>query len=198
MPMPPELIEHYGHALTAARAVLVLVRPSDLARPTPCEGWDLRMLTAHMIGQNEGFATALVTGDAEASAYAPRPAQDSDALLGAWDDSVKHLLAAVDGCDSDRRVRLVEIAPDATFAATAVVEMQLLDTVIHTWDVATALGERYRPDQPLLELVAAGSLRVPDGQVRTRPGAAFAPSLTTAMDDPWALTLARLGRSLDR
>jgi hypothetical protein len=70
--------------------------------------------------------------------------------------------------------------------------------VIHTWDVATALGEQYRPEQPLLELVAAGSLRVPAGQARTRPGAAFAPSLPTDTDDPWALTLARLGRSLGR
>jgi hypothetical protein len=73
--------------------------------------------------------------------------------------------------------------------------MHLLDTVVHTWDVATALGEHYRPEHVLVDLVAAGAKQVPDGEARTRPGAAFAPALQVSTTDPWALTLARLGRN---
>jgi hypothetical protein len=73
--------------------------------------------------------------------------------------------------------------------------MHLLDAVVHTWDVATALGERYRPEQALLDLVVDGSLQVPAGDARTRPDAAFAPSIEATNTDPWAVSLARLGRS---
>jgi len=42
--------------------------------------------------------------------------------------------------------------------------------------------------------VAAGAKRVPAGASRTRPGAAFAPAVTTGQTDPWLETLALLGR----
>jgi len=191
---PADLHVAHADALAAARAVLSRVGTGDLTRPTPCRGWDLRMLTEHMIGQNEGFAAAIASGDAPAEAYAPRLVGNPDAVLRAWDESVEHLLAAADACSFDRPVRLVEIASDATFPAEAAVRMHLLDTVVHTWDVATALGERHRPEPVLLDLVTAGAQQVPGGDARTRPGAVFAPSLHTSTTDPWALALARLGR----
>lgn len=191
---PADPSEQYDDALTGARAVLSRVKAPDLSRPTPCRGWDLRTLIEHMIGQNEGFATALAEGDADATAYAPRPLGDQDDLMPAWDESVGHLLTAVGAADPGRPVRLVEIAPDATFPTAAAVGMHLLDTVIHTWDVATAIGESYRPDQDLLDLVVAGSLRVPDGEARTGPDAAFASSIPASTTDPWTTALARLGR----
>lgn len=190
MPISAVLSEHYDVALTAARAVLSRVHAADLSCPTPCRGWDLRTLIEHIIGQNEGFALALAEGDADA----PRPLGDEDDLMLAWDKSVGHLLTAVGAADPGRPVRLVEIAPDATFLAAAAVGMHLLDTVIHTWDLATAIGESYRPDQDLLDLVVASSLRVPDGEARTGPDAAFACSIKASTTDPWTTALARLGR----
>lgn len=195
MTISTELRGNHADALAAARAVLSRVSTDDLTRTTPCQHWDLRLLIEHMIGQNEGFAAAVARGDAPVEAYAQRPVDDSDALIRGWDESVEHLLAAADASAPDQPVRLVEITPDASFPAEAAVRMHLLDTVVHTWDVATALGEHYRPDQVLLELVAAGALQVPGGEARTRPGAAFAPSRQTSTTDPWTLTLTRLGRS---
>jgi uncharacterized protein (TIGR03086 family) len=194
MTIPAELRENHAAALAAARTVLSRVGTGDLTHPTPCRGWDLRMLNEHLIGQNEGFAAAIAGGDAPGEAYAPRRVGNTDTLLQGWDESVEHLLAAVAACAPDRPVRLVEITTYATFAADTAVRMHLLDTVVHTWDVATALGQRHRPDQVLLDLVAA--VQVPGGDARTRPGAAFAPSLETSTTTyPWALTLARLGRN---
>ncbi len=190
-----ELVENYRNALTSARTVLARINPSDLSRPTPCRGWDLRTLIEHMVGQNEGFAAAIASGDASVEAYAPRHVGEPYDLLRSWDASVQHLLEAADGAAPGRPVRLVEVATELTFPADSAIRMHLLDTVVHTWDVATALGEDYRPDPVLVEFVAAGARQVPGGQVRTRPGAAFAPARRTATTDPWALALAQLGRT---
>jgi hypothetical protein len=76
-----------------------------------------------------------------------------------------------------------------------VVAIHLLDAVIHTWDVATSLGEAYRPDDELVRIVAAQAERVPAGTARTRPGAAFAPLVPMPRSDSWLRALAMLGRS---
>jgi len=94
-----------------------------------------------MIGQNRGFALAVATGDAdESDCAAPnfRPGELSEA----WTQSADQVLTAFAGADLQQEVRLVEINPDGTFPAAAAVRMHLLDTVIHTWDVANRLGHR--------------------------------------------------------
>jgi len=79
--------------------------------------------------------------------------------------------AAFAHAHTDDEVRLIEINPDSTVPVAAAVGMHLLDTVIHTWDVAISLGNPYRPDHEILDIVAAGAKRVPAGASRTRPGA---------------------------
>jgi uncharacterized protein (TIGR03086 family) len=191
--MTSDVRPQHRRALTAAAEVIARVQPGDLSRPTPCASWDLQALLAHMIGQNGGFALAVSTGDAEVSHYAPVIWPDE--LGAAWTQSVHEVLTAFDKADPGRQVRLVEVNPDGTFPAAVVVGMHLLDTVIHTWDVANSLGWPFRPDHELVDIVAAQSERVPAGTARARPGAAFAPATTTTETDPWPRALAMLGRS---
>src|SRR3954470_17335768 len=96
-------------ALDVVRDLLPGIGDGDLARTTPCTGWDLRTLAAHMVGQNRGFAAAIAAGDAAAGEYASPPVEDAADLLRAWDESVERLLAACANADPDRQVRLVEI-----------------------------------------------------------------------------------------
>ena len=49
----------HQRALDDGRPLLDRVGAADLDRPTPCAGWDLRALVAHLIGQNHGFAEAV-------------------------------------------------------------------------------------------------------------------------------------------
>ena len=197
-----------SRALDAERQVVAAVRPGDLDRPTPCAGWALRDLLAHLVGQHHGFAAAVRHGDADAGAFAPRPPSadaDTDALLADWQASVDALVDAFAVAPPERAVRLVELSADRRFPQDVVAGFQLLDTVVHTWDLARTLGRDHRPDADLLAAVGRVAEQVPDGEARRRPGAAFAPAVTTsdrpggapaaAPGDPWVRVLALLGRA---
>ncbi len=188
-----DLRSQHRRALARAGETVAHVHAGDLERATPCAGWDLRALLSHMVGQNDGFATAVTAGDAARSAYTRPPVTVSD-LASQWHRSADRVLAAFAHADPDDDVLLIEISPDRTVPTGAAVGMHLLDTVIHTWDVERSLGNPYRPDDELLTTVAAGARRVPAGASRSSPGAAFAPAVITDQTDPWLETLALLGR----
>ena len=173
-------------ALDLASELVGAVRPADLGRPTPCAGWDLAALLAHMIGQNRGFADAL-RGGTDVAAYAPVPD------VTAWPASVADLLAAVAEPGTDA-VLLPEITTARRFPVPVVIGFQLLDTVVHSWDVATALGRVWRPDAPLVDAVLEQARLIPTGPARTAPGAAFGPVLAAGEADPWLAALALVGR----
>ncbi|MBA3905696.1 MAG: TIGR03086 family protein [Pseudonocardiales bacterium] len=184
------MIQLHGRALRRATEVIVEVRSADLTRATPCAGWDLHELLAHCIGQNHGFADAVAGLDAPTSAFAPRPPAP-----GTWEVSAERVHAAFRAADPDRLVRLVEFGPEARFPVASALGFHLLDTVVHTWDVATSLELPFRPDDDLLVAVANAAWQVPTGAARERPGAAFGPVLAVVDADPWAATLAQLGRA---
>jgi uncharacterized protein (TIGR03086 family) len=176
----------HRHALDLASELVATVRPADLGRPTPCAGWDLDALLAHMTGQNHGFADAL-RGGTDVAAYAPVPG------VGAWPGSVADLLDAVEHPATDA-VLLPEIATDRRFPVAVVLGFHTLDTAVHAWDVATALGRVWRPDPELVAAVLELARSVPAGAARTAPGAAFAPVVEVVGEDPWVEALALVGR----
>jgi len=118
-----------------------------------------------------------------------RARSQPEELSAAWTRSAAQVLTAFDNTELGREVRLAEINPDGTFPAAAVVGMH------HTWDIATSLGQPYRPDDEIVDIVATQARRVPAGTTRTRPRAAFAPVIATNQADPWLTALALLGRS---
>jgi uncharacterized protein (TIGR03086 family) len=174
------------HALDLASELVKTVGPADLVRPTPCAGWDLAALLAHMTGQNHGFADAL-RGGTDVAAYDPVPD------LAAWPNSVADLLDAAYHPGTDA-VLLPEISTERRFPVPVVLGFQLLDTTVHTWDVATALRRVWRPDPPLVAAVLGQARLVPAGPARTAPGAAFGPVLGSGEADPWLAALALVGR----
>lgn len=194
----PDLRRLHQRALQLAGAVVARVGPDDLARPTPCAGWDLRALLIHVIGQHHGFAAAIRDGTAPAAAYAGPADLDHDSLAVRWAGSVDELSAAVRAAPADQRVRLVEFGPDAVFPVDTVVGFHLLDTTVHAWDVATGLGRDFRPDDELVAATARVAAQVPGGDSRRRPGAAFGPESPDDGTDRWRAALAHLGRSVSR
>lgn len=185
----------HRRALKLATVTVDRVTPADATRGTPCPPWDLHTLLAHMIGQNHGFAAAVAgPGEAPLAAFAPRPPAADPAAE--WAASAEVLTRAFAGADLARPVLLPEISAEFPFPTWMVIGFHLLDTVVHGWDVATALGVDYQPDDELVDATLRVAQFVPTGPVREQPGAAFAPVLPGAEDAaPWPRTLALLGRA---
>jgi uncharacterized protein (TIGR03086 family) len=181
-----DIRELHRRSFDAVRPIVAQVRPADLDRPTPCEGWDLRDLLAHMTGQDRGFAAAALA-DVSVEAFTPgKPTRD------AWEAGAAVVLAAFAAADPARPVLLPEFA-GRRFPLDMVIGFHLLDTLVHGWDVAAALGVEVTYDEDLRVAAHAQAELVPTGESRTVPGAPFAPALPTT-DDGWAHTLALLGR----
>jgi len=177
-----QIIELHRRALDAIRPIVARVRPADLDRPTPCAGWDLRALLSHMIGQDHGFAAA-VLADVSADAFAPR-----EPTIEAHEAGAAAVVAAFAAADPTRQVLLAELG-GRRFPLPSVIGFHLLDTLVHGWDVAASLGADVDYDDDLCTAAQAQAELVPAGT------AAFAPNLPiTAEATAWARTLALLGR----
>jgi hypothetical protein len=106
---------------------------------------------------------------------------------------VGELTAAFAAAAEDSALVQVELAP-VPIPLRRVVEAQLIDTVVHTWDIAQALGTDYTPGPVLAGAVVEIARGLPP--TAYGPGAAFAPA-TALPGEPWGDTLALTGR-IDR
>ncbi|MFC8801786.1 TIGR03086 family metal-binding protein [Promicromonospora sp. NPDC057138] len=184
-----EMRTFHDDALADAGRFVERAAQGDLSLATPCDGWDLADLLSHMIGQNNGFAAAVAAGDAEAPAYAGPEFTAADGVRE-WAASVAALRSAFGQADADRTVHLAEF--DVDVPAADALAMQLLDTVVHAWDVATALGDAYRPNETVTRLVLDYARKI-----ASRPGGSpgvFAGALPETGTDPWSDALRLLGR----
>lgn len=180
----------FEQALADADAIVARAALAPLDLPTPCDGWDLAALLAHMVGQNEGFALAVRDGDAALAAYAA-PVLVQDDVQPRWTDSATRLREAFRAAPADRLVRLAEFE-GREVAVEVALGMQVVDCAVHAWDVATALGEEYRPSAAIVEVVLSSAR-----MIAARPGGTpgvFAPPREPVRIDPWAEALALLGR----
>lgn len=175
----------HGEALALATERVATLRPDDLARATPCVGWSLADLLAHMIGQHRGFAQAVRESDAPAEAYRPVPFEPDT-----WHESVSELRSAVSGADLSGTAVAVELSR-SPLPMARVIAAQLIDTVVHTWDIAQSVGLDFTPPHDLLAASAAIAAAIPDPAYG--PGRPFATRLP-ADGDIWQRTLALVGR----
>lgn len=163
------------------------VRVEDLDRATPCGPWTLRELLAHMTGQNAGFAAATAS-EAGVEAYRPGPATPQ-----AHREAAAALVRAFATADPDRDVWLAEFGRRVPLASA--VGFHLLDTLVHGWDVAVAVGHPLHYDDELAAAGLALAAAVPDGPVRDAPGAAFDHAVPVGPGATvWECTLALTGR----
>jgi len=132
-------VELLDRSLAYTRVVLADVRPDLLDRSTPCAGWDLAHLLAHMEDGLDAFTEA-AAGRVEigpvptTSTRVDALREKACALLGAWTAAV-----------------LVPTEPVTVggvgLDAPLLVATSALEITVHGWDVAQATGRRTRiPD----------------------------------------------------
>ncbi|GAA3123410.1 TIGR03086 family metal-binding protein [Streptosporangium carneum] len=188
-------------AVRASVDVVAKVTAEDLGRPTPCEGWTLADLLAHMIAQHRGFAAAARGTGADPEAWRVRPVGD-DAVSVYTEAAEQVLEAFAEEGVPDRVFTLPEFAQpgsgrEPTFPGTHAVGFHFIDYLVHAWDVARSLDVDFAPDPELVEAAWPIALAVPDDERRLRPGAAFRPSVAVPQDaSSFDRILALLGRAV--
>jgi uncharacterized protein (TIGR03086 family) len=128
-------VELLDRSLAYTRVMLADVRPDQLERATPCAGWPLGQLLAHMEDALDAFTEA-ASGRVEVdpvpktSTRVEALREKACALLGAWAAA-----RPVPG-----RIEIGDLDLDAPLlVATAALEI-----AVHGWDVGQATGRRTR------------------------------------------------------
>jgi uncharacterized protein (TIGR03086 family) len=186
-------------AVLASVGIVDTVRPDDLARPTPCAGWNLGDLLAHMTVQHHGFAAAARGDGADLRRW--DPATVSEAV--AADPAQAYAAAAADVLDAfatdgvlDAAFALPEFGSGATFPGSMAVGFHFVDYVVHGWDVARTLGVDYELPDEVIAAALPLALAVPDGEFRDDEGSPFRRAVATDGEvRDLDRILAHLGRS---
>ncbi|MEU6250395.1 TIGR03086 family metal-binding protein [Glycomyces sp. NPDC047010] len=185
------LLEMHAVALNATVELVDGAERLDL--PTPCTGWDLERLVAHMTGQNLGFAAAARGDGFEVRTWAEMPSTPA-----AFRASAAEVLEAFasEGAAGRNWSILAGADQEIQVPGETAMGFHFIDYVVHAWDVGVSLGRPPVFAQPLLDAVLPLVLSVPaTGPARTGPYAPFAPAVTAAADaSTMEELLAYLGR----
>nr|BEK67006.1 hypothetical protein KPHV_42330 [Kitasatospora purpeofusca] len=196
------LLELHTRALDLAAAVVDTVQPEQLVLATPCADWPLRRLLEHAVGQHRGFAAAALGAGADRAHWRDVPVHGDPA--GAFRRSAERLttaFATAGAAAEPAPLHLPEIGDGGPFPLDRAVGFHLLDTLVHAWDVAAALGSPARlvaaveAEPPLAGELLAVAGAVPAAARARGPGQAFA--AVRAVPDgigPFDRALALLGR----
>ncbi len=179
------ILDLHRRTMDTATAIVDRIDPVQLGLPTPCAGWDLGRLLAHMIGQNHGFASA-ARGEAFSAAV-----WDDRAVFGApgpvFAESAAATVAAFasEGA-AERQWHLLVGANDSMpVPGGKAMGFHFIDYVVHGWDVAVSIGLRHEDlfDEEILDAVLPLAEEVPlDGPTRSGPYAPFGPAVPLAPD----------------
>lgn len=190
-------------AIGYALAACVQLTPGELARPTPCAGWDLRMLLGHLGESVADLEAGLRGGYLDLDPVDPVDLVDPPDLVGPLDptgpggcadDPVEMLrdraadllFACYAACGPDRFVLVGGLPlPAGIVACTGAVEI-----AVHGWDVCVARGR----GGPIPARLAIPMLRLCPLLVAGREGLFAEPVETSPQASPGDQLVAYLGR----
>jgi uncharacterized protein (TIGR03086 family) len=167
------------------------VRPEQWGLPTPCAGWDVRALVNHVVSGNR-WTPELLAGHS-ISDVGERLEGD---LLGgdpvrAWTDSAAASIAAARNSDLTEPVHL-SFGPEP---ATEYLTQVFADLLIHTWDLARAVGADDTLEPDLVTACARWFAGVAD--LCRQGGLVGARRAVSATAGPQTRLLAEFGRAPD-
>jgi uncharacterized protein (TIGR03086 family) len=135
------------------------VRPDQWASPTPCAEWDVTALVSHAVDYQRGYGVFLDAGPGIETELGADPAK-------AWTQIRPALVGAYDAPGAlDRRFDFLAVFP-GTVAEQVIVPTA--DLLIHTWDLARAIGADETLPADICEGVLAGmrlveeTIRIPE------------------------------------
>lgn len=141
------LLERFAQASEGFAGVLAAVRLEQWVWPTPCSEWTVRDVVNHMARGNLNYVRLLEGADRAAFLRW----RDADALgadpVGGYARSVRECAAAFARPDAAERVLDYPLGAVTGRQALAV---RTADSIVHTWDLACAVGADRRLDPDLV------------------------------------------------
>ncbi|MCX5128368.1 TIGR03086 family metal-binding protein [Streptomyces sp. NBC_00347] len=171
-------------ALNHTTGLLGNVTPDQYGRPTPCEDFDVRALTNHLLAGNPYYVTLAQGGGPDFSLFARD--QIGDEQPGdVYARGAKEVLAAwqTEGALG----RQMPVPGGGT--GPRIVDLHLLEAVLHSWDLATATGQDRTGDPDAVQAAFAGWYGNFPDEIRPATGM-LGPSKPAAADAPTADRLA--------
>ncbi|MCX4099037.1 TIGR03086 family metal-binding protein [Nocardia sp. alder85J] len=133
-------------ALTQMAAVIAIARDDQDDLPTPCIGWSVRDLLAHVIGQDlRNFAISAHGGTADWAAPAGSLSADRLTQFRVGAEEVLTIWRAADP------IRPVPVPGGGTAPLRSRLDQQIAESTVHTWDLAQATGARVVLDDALAD-----------------------------------------------
>jgi uncharacterized protein (TIGR03086 family) len=123
------------------------VRPADFSAPTPCTGWDVRALLNHVLGEAT-MMTEVNRGKTSEPFHADLVG-DGTGIVATWESLADRNVTSwrTSGLDGERAYFY------ATVPATAGLVINLGEVLVHSWDLAQAIGKQFDVDAELAGLV---------------------------------------------
>jgi uncharacterized protein (TIGR03086 family) len=121
-------------------------RPDQLGAQTPCATFTVRDLVGHFVGNLDSVAGGL-RGEPMPEDLVPRPEMLGDDPASVYEKVTSDLLAAAREPGAMERVLRV---PFGDVPAPVLLQFIAFDLIMHSWDLATATGQRYTPPDDLV------------------------------------------------
>jgi uncharacterized protein (TIGR03086 family) len=153
--------------------------------PTPCSEWDVRGVVEHLIGFHDVLLLRPL------SAKPPRPRDDPQERWSVTVDALRAVLVRPGLFDAVVEIPAIGNNPPMKMDARTLVPALTQDVVVHTWDVARAIGVDDRIDEQLCATLLAG---LPSDGRLERSGLYASPVPVAAEGDPQSRLLGQLGR----
>jgi uncharacterized protein (TIGR03086 family) len=144
----------FARAVALAGRTLAGVRPDEFDEPTPCTEFTVRQLSNHLVSVLRRVA---VVGRGDDPFSVPSVADDvaDGDWSTAWDDAARDVEAVwSEPAILNRPLRL----PFATLPGAIALVLYTSEVTVHTWDLATATGQRPSWDTAVLA-ASLGAMR---------------------------------------
>lgn len=142
-----QLVDYFVRASAFFGELVREVADDEWELPTPCAGWDVRTLVAHVvIGDSQ--IPALLAGEAveEVQEYSPTVLGTNP--LAAWRGTA---LAAIRAFAAPGALEQRYQHPVGNVRGRTVIGFRVSDSLVHAWDLARAVGEEVLLDPELCE-----------------------------------------------
>jgi len=186
--MDAEMIELLTRAARSAEAVLARLEPAGYDQPSPCPEMTVAQVASHLIGGIRGFAEVGEGGELRFDADLD-PDLGEESPAGVYRTAIDRLLAAFAG---PGRLDWTYSMPWGPTTGVQLLGFELIETVVHSWDIARGLGVELPVDDEVVRATLAGARLWVDDSVRV-PGM-FGPEIPVSDVPPLDELVAYLGR----